>query len=183
MHQHKPIPELSDRARTRFLRRVNVAAPEECWPFRSKSDLQAEYGTFFFNGRIYRAHRIAYVLAYGPIAEDALICHHCDNPPCVNPAHLFLGTHADNTADSMKKGRRPVAIHIPPKSQPMKPSEILELMRLRGWSQVQLATELEVKESTVSKWLNNENPPSGPARILIRLWLVQAREEAKKQPA
>lgn len=59
------------------------------------------------------AHRLAWLLFVGPIPPGRLVLHRCDNPRCVRPGHLFLGTHADNVADMLQKGR-----HRPPSRQP-----------------------------------------------------------------
>jgi hypothetical protein len=58
------------------------------------------------NGKIWRSHRLAWTLVNGPIPEGMHICHSCDNRACSNVEHLFLGTHRDNMADMMKKGRQ-----------------------------------------------------------------------------
>jgi hypothetical protein len=65
------------------------------------------YGRFTINGqaRSVLAHRVAWKLSQGPIPEGLHVCHRCDNPPCCNPAHLFLGTDADNLRDCRNKGR------------------------------------------------------------------------------
>jgi hypothetical protein len=63
------------------------------------------YGTIRYQGRMQKAHRVAWQLAHGPIPKGLLVCHRCDNPPCCNVAHLFLGTVADNNRDRHAKGR------------------------------------------------------------------------------
>lgn len=75
-----------------------------CWLWLGSRD-QRGYGTMRFQGRNQRAHRIAYQLAVGPIPEGLLACHHCDNPSCVRPDHIFIGTMADNIRDCVNKGR------------------------------------------------------------------------------
>ena len=63
------------------------------------------YGRMRWNGRIYLAHRLAWSSRNGDIPKGLCILHRCDTPPCVNPDHLFIGTHADNSDDKIRKGR------------------------------------------------------------------------------
>lgn len=63
------------------------------------------YGIVRIEGRSYRAHRVAWELENGPIPEKMLVCHTCDNPPCIEISHLFLGTSLDNNRDRQEKGR------------------------------------------------------------------------------
>jgi hypothetical protein len=77
---------------------------EGCWEWRGRI-LQNGYGQFDVKRRPTAAHRYAYELTYGAIPDGLIVCHRCDNPRCVRPDHLFLGSHADNARDKSAKGR------------------------------------------------------------------------------
>lgn len=87
-----------------FWAKVAVSATDECWEWTRGTD-NFGYGLFRWGGRKQlRTHRLAYILTYGD-TKTLCVLHRCDNPPCCNPAHLFLGTRADNVADRHTKGR------------------------------------------------------------------------------
>jgi hypothetical protein len=77
-----------------------------CWPWIGSRFVRG-YGRFSLSGKIVQAHRVAYVLTHGPIPAGLGILHRCDNPPCVNPDHLFVGTPKDNAYDRGVRGRHP----------------------------------------------------------------------------
>ena len=90
-----------------MLERIQVKE-NGCWEWTGKKmceSFNGGYGRISIDGKHYTVHRLAYMLAIGEIADGLLVCHKCDNPPCCNPEHLFLGTPEDNMNDCVTKGR------------------------------------------------------------------------------
>ena len=96
---------MRDQAEARFWSQVDKSPhPKGCWIWTGAKARFGGYGRFFASGW-HGAHRFAWELKHGPIPDKLLACHTCDNPPCCNPDHIFLGTHLDNFADMRAKGR------------------------------------------------------------------------------
>jgi len=101
-HRRGAYPPLEERFRSR----VDVKGPDDCWEWTA-GKIPGGYGAVWDNsiGRHQHAHRLAWELANGPIPDGMWVLHRCDNPPCCNPAHLWLGTQYENDKDRTRKQR------------------------------------------------------------------------------
>ena len=102
-HRIPPTPEHELQFREIILSKHRVL-PSGCWKWLGSKN-KAGYGRIFLDGYNYAVHQKSYQVFNGEIGDRMCICHTCDNPFCVNPGHLFMGTHKDNVMDSISKGR------------------------------------------------------------------------------
>ncbi len=140
-----------------------VQKTEGCWLWQG-SQTTYRYGKFKWQGKKRLAHRVAYVLtSSSPIPAGLFVCHRCDTPLCVNPAHLFLGTPAENVADMMAKGRG--VQPKPPQLTALQVSEIRERYTTGQYSYRQLAKLYSCSAGhirNIVKWKRRQNVQATP---------------------
>ncbi len=90
--------------RQRFYSHIIVNSDNECWEWQGAKDHKG-YGRSYYKGKTVSASRLSWILEHGDIPEDMHVLHTCDNPVCINPNHLFIGTNLDNKIDQQNKGR------------------------------------------------------------------------------
>lgn len=128
-----------------------VKKTRACWfwiGFRSPKG----YGILSNEGKLQRAHRVSWVIHNGTIPKNILVCHSCDNPSCVNPNHLWLGTTQENTADRNAKGRQDHPTGIKHPMSKLTEENVREIRNLKGKIvQKEIARKFNVSEATISQ--------------------------------
>jgi len=137
----------------RFVSNIAFAGPDECWRWTAGC-FHGGYGQFRLRHKKVKAHRAYYEHEVAAIPPGMILCHRCNNPPCCNPAHLFVGTNADNTADCKRKGR--LKSSPPPgRSGESNPSarmtlnavELIRLERKGGATYADIAAKFNISQS------------------------------------
>ena len=150
-------PDSGSRTKELFWSKVDTSG--ECWVWQACRSAFG-YGRIRIEGKEYRAHRVSYIWEYGPIPDGVEVCHRCENPPCVRPSHLFLGSHSVNMTDASTKGRN--ATHLYPERRPrgerhgnthLKVGDVDEIRKLAlsGIPQRTLAKRYSVHQATIHR--------------------------------
>jgi hypothetical protein len=107
--------DLRKGAKARFWSKVDKKGPDDCWLWLGATDKDG-YGIFRPSASVCsaRAHRVSLQLAQGSLSDDIQVLHECDTPACVNPLHLFEGTHLTNMRDKVAKGRQVSGLQVHP---------------------------------------------------------------------
>jgi hypothetical protein len=136
----------------RFYERIEFDTNGGCWLWAGAMPERTGYGTISSNGATVGAHRASYELHNGPIGPGLLVCHKCDVPACVNPAHLFLGTNSENIIDSVRKGRNKPLIGAKHPKAKISESDVPRILArlLRGESCAKIAADYGVTDCAIN---------------------------------
>lgn len=148
---NRKIPRqlLTEEAINRFRTLVSYVGHGSCWIWKGEKLVNREYGLFRLQGHRYLAHRVSFLIHNGIFNPIKVIRHTCDNPPCVNPAHLKIGTQRDNVMDAVKKLRMQHGeTHCRAKLTTKEVMEIQKLLK-RGHQQKAIAEMFGVNKSTI----------------------------------
>lgn len=149
---------MEETAYRRLYDKVIKGSVDNCWIWTGCTGAKSPYGVIRFKGKQTTVHRVAYELEYGLFDYSLQVCHKCDNPKCVNPKHLFLGTCLDNARDRVRKGRQSKKSYLGDQTGELnrgakltneKVKEIKRLLR-DGVSQTKIAKMFKVDHANIS---------------------------------
>jgi len=133
-----------------------VVKTEGCWEWAAAKD-SSGYGRFHVRvGKLEGAHRFSWELTHGPIPSGLSVLHRCDNRRCVNPGHLFLGTHAENMQDMKAKGRAAVETAHRTKLSRQEVDQVRQLAA-QGYLQRHIGDQFGISQKQVSRIVSGEN--------------------------
>lgn len=123
------LTEADEVLAARFWNKVDIRQPDQCWEWMAHRK-KTGYGQFMLRAGVFMtSSRVALALSIGrPLSSGECACHHCDNPPCCNPAHLFAGTSSDNLIDCVEKGRKNSALGERQASAKLTESDVREIL-------------------------------------------------------
>ncbi len=136
-----------------------------CWLWQGQTGGTSPYGQIKAFGKLVMTHRLSYELYNGQIPDGMLVCHRCDNPLCINPDHLFLGSHKDNIRDMIEKGRRVQGVNNPRKGIKSNQSTPVMVMGKKYGSINEAERDIGVAHGSIRYWLKSNNPK---AKIITR---------------
>lgn len=153
--------------KARFLTSVQIGALNECWEWTGSINSEG-YGNINI-GKTEKAHRFSYLAFHGKIDPLKVVCHKCDNPPCVNPHHLFLGTREDNLKDCIAKGRAKYSHGESHRLAKLTSKDVLVIRELLSKrSQLAIAKKFGVSDKSISNIKKNRTWKHVPRSTLAK---------------
>jgi len=149
------IEDIDEKTLERFWNKVNKSSG--CWEWLGAKDRDG-YGYFGVKRKAKKAHRLSWLLFFKTDPGKYHVCHKCDNPSCVNPDHLFLGSHTDNVQDCVRKGRNNIGTRNG--SSKLTPDDIQEIRRkykFRTYGTTKLAEEYGVSYQMIHRIVTDKN--------------------------
>ncbi len=139
-----------------FWKGVDVRGENDCWEWVGYKDKNG-YGSISINNYPNKTHRYVWEIMYGYIPEGMCVCHSCDNPPCCNPKHLWLGTVGENTRDMINKGRKVVKYGEENHHHKLLKNDVLKIRRLYStnkYTQEEIGNMFGVTKSNIECIVN-----------------------------